>query len=770
MKYIFLVVIFITTNNLFNAQVIKGKLTDAETHETLPGVNIYLPELKKGAVSDIDGKYTLKLPRKGIYKLQISFVGYDIILKTIDVQEDLTLNFELTPTVIETKEFVISSVYHSSQNENPVEVIQFDSKQLTQSSDPTLMQSLTHVAGVNMISTGTNIGKPVIRGLSYNRVLVFSEGIAIDNQQFGDEHGLGLSEIGIDKVEIIKGPSSLFYGADAMGGVLHFISEKPANINTVVGDFGTKYFSNTNGYSSNLGIKGATETFRYRIRGGYASHGDYQQGNNDRVTNTHYTESALKIGVGFMKKWWTNDVNYSFLQSAIGIPESIGEQNTHRELEAPFQIITNHILSTQNTFYIKNSHINLNLGYMMNNRKEFGEGTLSEAVYHNYTAPAILNMALKTTSYDIKWHLPEKKSVELIFGSQGKYQTNRNNGEENLIPDANEQQVGGFVMAKYSAKARSRKSEVGKPDELTAARKLDNKFTTIVGMRYDVKKMRGFEMGTLGGESYKRSFEQFYESYNGSLGFTYQFSEKLLMRTNVASGFRAPNLAELSSNGVHEGTFRYEIGNLALKTEQNFEVDLGFEYVAEHVSVAFSGFNNSINNYIFLSPLDSLIDDAPVFTYNQINANLYGLESTIDIHPHAMHWLHFETNYAMVIAKNSQGEYLPRIPAFNLSNTLKLDLKNWKKLENSFISLTANTTFAQNFISDFETPTDLYVLLDAKIGTEIKVGKQNIEISIGATNLLNKTYYNHLSRLKADGIYDMGRNLVVSVKIPFGIK
>ena len=172
------------TYKVFNAQVIKGKLTDAETKETLPGVNIYLPEIKKGAVSDVDGNYTLKLPRKGTYKLQISFVGYDIILKTVNVEEDLTLNFELTPTIIETKEFVISSVYHSSQNENPVDVIQFDNKQLTQSSAPTLMQSLTHVAGVNMISNGTNIGKPVIRGLSYNRVLVFSEGIAIDNQQF----------------------------------------------------------------------------------------------------------------------------------------------------------------------------------------------------------------------------------------------------------------------------------------------------------------------------------------------------------------------------------------------------------------------------------------------------------------------------------------------------------------------------------------------------------------------------------------------------------
>ncbi len=745
--YMFFILFWIGITSI-SAQIIKGKITDATTKETLPGVNIYLPELKKGVVSDIDGNFLLNLTRKGTYKLQISFVGYDIILKMVNLENDLTMNFELNPTVIETKEFVISSVYHSSQNENPVDVIQFDSKKLAQSSSPTLMQSLTHVAGVNMISTGTNIGKPVIRGLSYNRVLVFSEGVAIDNQQFGDEHGLGLSEIGIDKVEVIKGPSSLLYGADAMGGVLHFISEKPANINTVVGDFGTKYFSNTNGYASNLGIKGATETFRYRIRGGYSSHGDYLQGNNERVTNTRYTESALKTGVGFMKKWWTNDVDYSFLQSAIGIPEEMGVQNTSRELLTPFQIITNHVLSTQNTFYIKNSHVNVNLGYMLNNRREFGEGVLPEAIYHNYSSPAVLNMTLKTTSYDVKWHLPEMQHIELILGSQGKYQTNRNTGEENLIPDANEQQAGGFVMAKFSK----------------------NKFTTIAGMRYDAKKMQGFQMDTLGGEGYKRAFKQFYESYNGSLGFTYQFTKAFLMRTNLASGFRAPNLAELSSNGVHEGTFRYEIGNLSLKTEQNFEVDFGFEYAGEHVSFAISAFNNSINNYIFLSPVDSFIDGAQLFTYNQTNTNLYGLESTLDIHPHVMHWLHFETDYAMVIAKNSQGEYLPRIPAFNLSNTIKVELDNYKKLENPFISLTANTTFEQNNVIDFETPTNSYVLLDAKIGAELKFGKQNLEISIGATNLLNKRYYNHLSRLKADGIYDMGRNLVVSVKVPFGIK
>ncbi len=744
---IFAVLFWIALANI-SAQTIKGQITDADTKETLPGVNIYLPELQKGVVTDIDGNYTLKLPRKGVYKLQISFVGYDIILKTITVANDVKLNFKLKPSIIETKEFVVSSVYHSSQNENPVDVIQYDKKQLTQSSAPSLMASLTHVPGVSMISTGTSTGKPVIRGLGYNRVVIYSQGIPIDNQQFGDEHGLGISDIGIDKVEIIKGPSSLLYGADAMGGVLNFITERPANANTIVGDFNTKYFSNTNGYASNLGIKGATEKFRYRVRGGYTSQGDYKQGNEQRVTNTRYTESALKAGVGFMKKWWTNDVSYSFLQDAIGIPETMGVQNTRRELLVPFQIVTNHILSTQNTFYIKKSHINLNLGYLYNNRKELDEGTLPEALYHNYNAPAVLDFVLHTYSYDLKWHLPKIKNIELIVGSQGKYQSNRNRGIDNLIPDANVQQVGGFMMAKY----------------------VKNKFTTITGMRYDIKKMQGFQMETVGADGYKKAFKQTYSSFNGSLGFTYQFTKQFLMRSNLASGFRAPNLAELSSNGIHEGTFRYEIGNLNLKTEQNLELDLGVEYNSKHVSLAVSAFNNAINNYIFLSPLDTFISYSQVFTYGQTNANLYGLETSLDIHPHGMHWLHFKTSYAMVIAKKSNGEYLPRIPAFNLTNTLKAALNNQWKFEHPFISISAKTTFAQNRFSMFETTTASYVLLDAKIGATIKLGKQNMELSIGATNILNKKYFDHLSRLKPDGIYNMGRDFVINVKIPFGLK
>ena len=750
MKNLLFMVILLMTCTVLSAQVIvKGKVIDAKTKKSIPGVNIYLPEIKKGVVTDIDGNYTLKLPRKGMYKLQVSFVGYTIILKTIDVQQNNVLfNFDLKEAVIETKEFVVSSVYHSSQDENPVDVIQFDSKQLQQSTAPTLMQSLTNVAGVNIVSTGTGIGKPVIRGLSYNRVLIFSEGIPIDNQQFGDEHGLGLSEIGIDKVEIIKGPSSLLYGADAMGGVLHFVEERPATINTIVGDFATKYFSNTNGYQSTLGVKGTTESFRYKIRGGRSSHGDYKQGrNSERVTNTRYTESALKVGLGFMLKGWTNDVNYSFLQSAIGIPEELGIQNTSRTLLEPFQVITNHIISTQNTFHIKKSHLKLNLGYLTNVRKEFEGGDLSESIYHSNLDSAALDMLLQTTNYDLKWHLPEFKHIEIILGSQGKYQTNENRGEESLITDATIKQIGGFTMMKYAK----------------------NKFSTIAGIRFDAKTIEGKKTGELGSEGYKRPFKQYYESVNGSLGFTYKWTDKYLTRINIASGFRAPNLAELSSNGVHEGTIRYELGKLDLNTEQNIEIDLGIEYVNEHVSFAFSVFNNAIANYIYLVPTDSVIDDNQLFIYTQNDANLYGFETTIDWHPHAMHWLHFETQYAMVIGQKSDRTYLPRIPANNLLTTLKAEIKDVRLIKSPFISFAANTIFKQNNITTYETTTSSYLLLNAKIGGELLFGKQKLELSIGITNLLDKEYYNHLSRLKSDNSYNMGRNFVVNLKIPFKI-
>ena len=777
MKNIFLLTILIMVSSVLNAQSINGKVLDAQTKESIPGVNIYLPEIKKGVVSNKDGEYNLKLPRKGVYKLQVSFVGYDIILKEIEINADTKeLNFELKPTVVETKEFVVSSVYHSSQGENPVEVIQFDSKQMLQSSSPTLMQSLSNVAGVTMIESGVGNSKPVIRGLSNNRVLVYSQGMPFDNQQWGDDHSLGLNELGIDKVEIIKGPSSLIYGADAMGGVLHFVSEKPAPVKTVKTYVSSKYFSNTDGYVNSFGAKATREHFRFGINAGYSMHSDYKQSESImdkqhlRVTNTRFNERAIKANIGFITKPWITDISYSFNQAAIGIYEEQSFQNYDKSIMLPFQLTTSNLLSMENSYFIGESKITLNLGYQDNDRKEFEDEHAHESIeeheehedveyfkqklIYDLQDTGALDMNLKTYNYDVKWFVPTLNKLDIVIGAQGKTQSNKNRGHEVLIPDADINQHGIFSLFKYKLK----------------------KINFLTGVRYDIKSITTFETE---GEHHEEEEEDHVEiepisanfgALNGSFGMTFELDSAWLLRTNVATGFRAPNLAELTSNGVHHGALRYELGNTNLTTENNVELDLGTELSREHISIAISGFYNHINNFIYLDPQDSIVDDVQLFTYSQTDASLYGFEATIDIHPHAMHWLHFETQYAMVIGKKSDGSYLPRIPGNNLLNTLKAEIKSFSIVESPFVAVGVNTIFEQNNLDINETRTLTYVLINASIGAEVVIGKQPFEINIGVTNLFDVKYFNHLSRLKQEGIYNMGRNIVVGLKIPIDIK
>lgn len=780
MKNILLLIILIMISIVLKAQVVKGRIVDAHTKESVPGVNIYLPEIKKGVVTDIDGNYELKISRKGTYKVQISFIGYDVILKNIEVgDEPIKLDFELEHSVIESKEFVVSSVYQSSQDENPVEVIQFDAKQLQQSSNISLMQSLGSVAGVSVSGTGVGVSKPVIRGLSNNRVLVYNQGMPFDNQQWGDDHSLGLNELGIDKVEIIKGPSSLLYGADAMGGVLHFVAEKPAPVNTIQASVANKYFTNTDGYKTSFGIKGTKEHFRFGLNAGYNVHSDYKQSESIfdnqylRVTNTRFNERALRGSIGLITKLWITDVTYSFNQAAIGIPEEQSFQNFDKKLFMPFQLTTSNVLSMENTFFFGGSKVAVNLGYQNNDRKEFEDEHAHETeeehdeheehgeteyfdqkLLYSLNDTGALDMNLTTYNYDVKWFLPGGKNLDVVFGSQGKTQKNSNRGHEVLIPDADISQLGVFSLFKYRLK----------------------KFNFLTGVRYDMKTITTFETEPAGHEEEHEEehveidpLDLNFGAVNGSFGVTYQLDSAWLIRTNIATGYRAPSLAELTSNGVHHGAFRYELGNSNLTTENNVELDLGVELNSEHVSWAFSGFYNYINNFIYLTPQDSVIDNVQLFEYTQADANLYGFETTLDIHPHAMHWLHFETQYALVIGKKTDGTYLPRIPGNNLLNTLKAEIKDFKFIKNPFMSIGVNTVFEQNNLDAFETITPTYMLLNASVGADLMLGKQTIELTVGVTNLLDREYVNHLSRLKQDGIYNMGRNIVFNVRMPFQI-
>ena len=232
----------------------------------------------------------------------------------------------------------------------------------------------------------------------------------------------------------------------------------------------------------------------------------------------------------------------------------------------------------------------------------------------------------------------------------------------------------------------------------------------------------------------------------------------MVTRINLASGFRAPNLAELTSDGSHEGTNRYEIGNSNLNNEQNFQVDVAVEYNAQHMELFVNGFYNKVNNYIFLSPNGDIINEDPVFLYLQDDAKLLGGEVGLHFHPHPLDWLHIENTFETVTGKLQDDSYLPLIPANKITNTVRVEFdNNWFKKGYAFVKLL--TYLKQDNISAFETRTPSYSLLSTGIGGEFKVFNNVMSLSVTGNNLTNRTYVNHLSRLKADNIYNMGRNV-----------
>lgn len=710
---------------------ISGITSDKDT-KPLPNVIVSIPEIHKETISDTDGNYILNNLPNGTFKIVYSSVGYGT--QTFDItvsSNEIIKNITLQDAIIHMDEVIVSTAFNKLQSQNVMKVEHESIKSLQQKGAATLIEGLATIPGVSQVSTGTSIGKPVIRGLSGNRVLVYSQGVRLENQQFGEEHGLGLNDAGVESVEVIKGPASLLYGSDALGGVLYFNPEKFAKSREFKADFNQRLFSNTLGSNTSVGLKTSTENWKFLARGSFNTHADYQIPDGKSVTNTRYNETDLKTGIGYSNPSFSSVLRYNFNTLDLGIPQTgLSEQSTSHSTVFPKQAVYNHIVSLHNNFYFKKSKLDADLGYIFNDRSEFADSDVAN-----------LHMKLRTLNYDLKYYLPKLGKVETIVGIQGMHQTNINSGNELLIPDAATNDFGVFGTANY---------EFGKN-------------ILQSGFRFDNRKISSKTHGIVGQEGYFEAVNKSFDSFNASLGYKTNLADDFTLRLNIASGFRAPNLAELTSNGVHEGSNRYEKGNTNLKNEQNLQTDLNLEFKSSHFEIFANGFYNHINNYIFISPNGDVIAGNNVFDYIQTNAKLYGGEAGIHFHPHPFDRLHFTSSFETVIGKKDSGSSLPLIPANKWNNNFRVEfnIKNWWK--EGFATLNIESTFAQNNNSEFETRTKDYTLLNLGLGGKIRIIKSVFQLNFNVNNLLNKTYVSHLSRLKSDGIPNIGRNIVFGI-------
>lgn len=757
--YLFHFLLF--TLSLAAQNSLSGTVTDA-SGQPIIGANIFFPDLKTGTTTDLNGHYEMQhLPARNML-VQVSYVGYETLSKRIEISGEVKMDFVLEEAHLEAKEVVVTGLSISQEKRrSPVSIEVLKKDFLLQNGGTNLVDALTKVAGVSAISTGPGISKPIIRGLGYNRVLVVQDGIRQEGQQWGDEHGLEIDGNAVDRVEIYRGPASLMYGSDGLGGVIHIESPHPVMKGTFSGSVHSAYQTN-NGQREASGFLAANANgWNGYLIGTLKKAGDYQNAYDGKVFNSGFEESNAAGMLGLNRKWGYSHLHFSTFFQRPHLPE--GERNPDGSFvmdEAPFQEITHHKIGWNNNFIFKKSSIKAIFGYQQNLRKEFEEPEIAGLIFD-----------MKTFTYDLKQFIYRSDDWEFTYGVSGMVQNSKNKGEEFLVPDYSITDIGGFAYARHPLEQW----------ELSA------------GIRYDHRNFTSEEL-LEGSETRFTALDRNFGNVSGSIGLGWFPSEKMAFKLNLARGFRSPNVAELASNGVHEGTFRYERGNDALEAETNFEVDAGFELDLKHITLTANPFFNSIDNYIFLEKLasvnggDSLSaangELFPTFKFTQGKAQLWGGEFTIDIHPHPYDWLHFKHTVAVVLAEqlHNSNQHLPFIPPAKYEAELRADLplKN-AVIKNAFVELNIEHYYRQHRIlsaNDFETTTPGYTLMNGSMGFDLSSsqGKTLAKFTFIAENIFDKAYQYHLSRLKyapenpatgRRGIYNMGRNFVLKLTVPF---
>lgn len=773
---------------------LKGKITDKIDGAVLVGVNIYFPELKRGTVTDNQGNYNMTdLPSVKTI-LQVSYLGHQTVIQTIDLATITTLDFVLKESDARINEVVITALTGNSlikQTPSPISYV--SKRELEQQSFTNIIDAIAKQPGISQITTGGSISKPVIRGLGYNRVVVVNDGIRQEGQQWGDEHGIEIDANSIHSVEILKGPASLIYGSDAMAGVINFQSDPILPLGAIKANASTEYQTNNGLFNYSLNTAGNKDGWVWNLRYSDKMTHSYKNKYDGYVYNSGFKEKSFSGLFGINRNWGYSHLTFDYYHLTPGIVEGDRDEETGRFLkpvviageeseaiatdkdgksyghQMPYQQIEHYKAVFNNNIILGKGMLKAIIGYQQNRRQEFEE-ILSPADYGLY-------FQLHTVNYDVHYSLPLTDGYKLAAGVNGMYQKSLNKGSEFLIPEYNLFDFGTYILAsrhldKVDVSGGIRmdyRNNHGKALFLNAEEQVVNKNTTDAEKKFP-------------------DFTRHFQGISGSLGLAYQLSDSWYTKLNLSRGFRAPNISELASNGVHEGTIRYEKGNTELKAENSWQVDWEIGYSSSFISGGLSLFANRINNYIFSHKLlddkgdDLLTDGYLTYQYVSGDARILGGEANIDIHP--VECLHFQNTFSYVnsvqLGQSDSTKYLPFTPAPKWISEIRYDLiRHGKTLNNTYVSFNMECNLRQNHIySAFgtETATPSYTLFNASLGTDIMhKGHPIASLFLSVTNLTDKAYQNHLSRLKyADenqitgrrGVYNMGRSFGLKLIIP----
>lgn len=787
-----------------SAQSLSGHLTDSATHLPIEGASVYIPELKLGTVSDKQGFYNLGALPRGNYDVQVQALGYATVLRQVNITGKVVLDFVPTVSYSPLGQVVVTSLGNITNTQrSPVPVTVVSHAAIQEGAANTAIDLIASQPGVSETTEGVGTTKPQINGLGFDRVLVLTDGLPQEDFQWGDDHGILIDPYAVYDAEVIRGPASLQYGASAEAGVVNFKTAPFVPSGTLQGSWLSEYHAN-NGYIGNsLHIGGNNNGFIYDLReSGEVAH-SYWNPKDGYVWGSAWNQGNARLTLGINKPWGYSHLSLSALYRRIQVPDGNRDSTGHFIFDNPVgeklaptlinflaynaTIASDKILDEyqawwQNSIRAGKGNVGFEIGFTASVHHDIDSGALGEN-----------NMVVFDIPYSLTYQLNNlEKGLKLTTGINGIYEN-----ERNLAPPP-APYVPDYEIPNY------RNVEAG---AFAIVEKNINALTLSGGLRYDVTNFVGDGMsldasgnivpdGSAGSSVQFAPFNNTYSGWSGSIGASYQLPHSQYVKLNVAKSFRAPAINELTSNGLNIGSNAFQLGNINLKAEQGYQVDLAYGFHAKDVSLELDGFYNHISNFIFADRTDSISQGYPVYEYVSSNtAILTGLTAYFDVHPTGAKWLQWNSRFSYIYtwlphATNST-DHIPWIPAPHLHSELKFLLtdKPGSVLSQTYFKVGVAHYWQQNDIYSAlytEVPAAAYTLVDAGLGTQFvnrRTSRVVCSLFINCTNVTNIAYADHLNLAQyfyavngnlvtvtnqRQGVFNMGRDFTFKVVFPFG--
>ncbi|HEY9260109.1 TonB-dependent receptor [Chitinophaga sp.] len=815
---VLLFLLFLTSLTYAQQGSLKGAVTNKD-RRPVQFANIAIKELRTGTTADQQGLFNIKNVTPGTYDIKITMVGYQPVMlrKTIVAGQATLLNISLEEDLSKLNEVVVTGVSRATAvRKNPIPIAVIGKREMNMNVNNNIIDAIIKgVPGVSAVTTGPNISKPFIRGLGYNRVLTLFDGVRQEGQQWGDEHGIEIDQYGISRAEVVKGPASLTYGSDALAGVINMIPDIPEPTpGKLQGSFLTDYHSNNGMIGSSLGLAYGSNDWKYVVRATAKAAHNYQNKVDGYVYGTAFREYNLTALARVDKSWGHSQFGATLYDNTQEIPDGSRDSLTRKFTKQVKEDddIKNRPLVPEGdlrSYAINPLHQHIQHYRVYNHTKwNVGAGDINamlgaqQSIRREYNHPEMplqpgLYVMLNTLNYDVRYNFPVMNGLETTVGVNGMYQSNKSkNGTDFPIPDYNLFDIGGFFFAKKS---------FGKVD-VSGGIRYDSRSIRWNDFYVGPNKQNGFEQhvllpDTAGAHLQFPEFSHRYTGISGSVGATWNISERILVKANIARGYRAPNITEIGSNGLDPGAHIVYLGNRGFKPEFSLQEDIGIQAWLPDADISVELFNNNIENYIYQAKLYDntgnpvvIVPGNATYSYQQSAARLYGAEVSVNLHPRGIKWLTMNNSIAYTQGRNGNKElirthgeearYIPFIPPTHIRSELKATTqRNHGVFSKTYVRVEADVIADQPHfygVDDTETFTAGYTLFNAGAGTSIvnKKGKTICEVFLQLDNVWNVAYQANMNRLKYFeyyssspngrlGIYNMGRNFSAKVIVPF---